>query len=205
MIIYRIYSIYIGYIQSKRFPLGRAEQRSVWSKASCAAAGGCPGLWGLRWPSGTGRGWGGAWPVPPGHRFRQLERKCYIANPLTLQVGASRFIWTRYVFCKNKTREGLTPELRTLSLHTGSCTLGSHLSVMWTRLHKWAQGPLVLVTGGLQERGSPILEGLRISPNLVPLQEKQEGVSQHERPCHPQQLLREPGRLPPRSSFQLLG
>lgn len=152
-----------------------------------------------------GRAGAGAWPVPPGHRLRQLERKCYIANPLTLQVGASHFIWTRYVFCKNKTREGLTPELRTLSLHTGSCTLGSHLSVTWTRLHKWAQGPLVLVTGGLQERGSPILEGLRISPNLVPLQEKQEGVSQQERPCHPQQLLREPGTLPPRSSFQLLG
>lgn len=56
--IHRIYSIYIGYIQSKKFPLCRAEQRSVWSKASSDAAGGCPGLWGLRSPSGTGEGWG---------------------------------------------------------------------------------------------------------------------------------------------------
>lgn len=97
-----------------------------------------------------GRVGAGAWPVPPDHRLRQLERKCYTANPLTLQVGASHFIWTRYIFCKNKTREGLPSELRTLSLHTGSCTLRSHLSVTWPHPHQWAQEPLVLVTGGLQ-------------------------------------------------------
>lgn len=70
----------------------------------------------------------GAWPVPPDHwlrlSLRPLEREHYTANPLTLQGGASYFIWTRYVFCKNKTKEGLTlrvqnTELTHRELHSG--------------------------------------------------------------------------------------